>query len=380
MAIVKLKEKKGRTDMEHKLAENIRMYRKERQMTQEDLAEKLNLTVGTISKWERGSSEPELIYLMQLAQIFHVSLDALLGFTIRSHNADLLVEKIDKLTNGREFDAAKKECEEALLIYPNHFKVVYAVACAYNMIGTVMMEEDALRTAIKHFQHSLDLFSQNVDSEISVIAIQNSIAGCYLSLKETQKGIEELKKNNVCGINDADIAINLIATLKQDQEGIGYACKAMARNAAKLITVLFSLIVYDINEKKYEEGLYTAKWTREYLKSLKKEADKVAFVDKYIASTLLLTAIIQDSMGDWDAAVKSLKAAIKSAEEFDREPSFDTKNIVFLEEVEDGYVYDSLGITSKVGLMRLMDEFRLKDSTSERFQERFRKEIEKEGS
>ena len=366
--------------MEHQLAENIRKYRKERGMTQEDLAEKLNLTLGTISKWERGSSEPEISYLMQLAQIFHVSLDALLGFTIRSHNADLLIEKIDSLTNAREFEAAKKECEEALLIYPNNFKVVYAVAFAYNMIGTVMMEKEALRTAIKHFQHSLDLFSQNVNPEISVTQIQNNIAGCYLSLKETQKGIEELKKNNVCGINDADIAINLIATLKQDEEGMEYACRALGRHAARLITVLFSLIVYDINEKKHEEGIYTAKWTREYLKSLKKEADKVAFVDKYIASTLLLTAVILDSMGDWDGAVKSMREAIECAEVFDREPCFDTKNIVFLEEVEDGYVYDSLGITSKVGLIRLMEEFHLKDMTSDRFQERFRKEIEKEGS
>ena len=71
--------------MVHHLAENIRKYRKDRGMTQEDLAEKLNLTLGTISKWERGSSEPELSYLMQLAQIFHISLDALIGFSIRSN-------------------------------------------------------------------------------------------------------------------------------------------------------------------------------------------------------------------------------------------------------------------------------------------------------
>ena len=35
--------------MVHHLAENIRKYRKDRGMTQEDLAEKLNLTLGTIS-------------------------------------------------------------------------------------------------------------------------------------------------------------------------------------------------------------------------------------------------------------------------------------------------------------------------------------------
>ena len=192
--------------MTHHLAENIRKFRKDRGMTQEDLAEKLGLTLGTISKWERGSSEPELSYLMQLAQIFHVSLDALLGFSIISNNADSLVDKIDKLANEREFEEAKRECEAALLIYPNHFKIVYCVASTYYMIGIVMMDKDALRIAIKHFRHSLDLFAQNSDPTISVIEIQNEIAECYLALRETQKGIDELKKNNVCGINDADIA------------------------------------------------------------------------------------------------------------------------------------------------------------------------------
>ena len=47
--------------------------------------------------------------------------------------------------------------------------------------------------------------------------------------------------------------------------------------------------------------------------------------------------------------------------------------------VEDGYVYDSLGITAKQGLARLLEEFHLNEMTSERFKEYFRKEIEKEG-
>ena len=46
---------------------------------------------------------------------------------------------------------------------------------------------------------------------------------------------------------------------------------------------------------------------------------------------------------------------------------------------KDGYVYDSLGITAKQGLARLLEEFHLNEMTSERFKEYFRKEIEKEG-
>ena len=365
--------------MEHHLAENIRRYRKERGMTQEELAEKLNLTLGTISKWERGSSEPELTYLMQLAQIFHVSLDALLGFSIRSNNADVLIEKIEKLENAREFEAAIKECEAALLIYPNHFRVVYQVAKTYNLIGIVMLDKEALRTAIQHYQHSLDLFVQNTDPHFNAIEIQNRIAQCYLSLEETQKGIEELKKNNVCGINDADIAINMIAMLKQDAEGIKYARKAFGAQVATMITVLFALMTYYINEKEPEQGIFTANWTIHFLKMLKKRESEIAAMDKYITSTILISAIFQDALGNWEQAMSTIQEAIRCAEAFDKEPCFNTKNLIFMEEIKEGYVYDSLGITAKQGLVRLLDEFHLNEMTSERFKEYFRKEIEKEG-
>ena len=46
------------------LTENIRQFRRARQMTQEQLAEVLGVTVGTVSKWESGSSTPDLALIM----------------------------------------------------------------------------------------------------------------------------------------------------------------------------------------------------------------------------------------------------------------------------------------------------------------------------
>lgn len=364
--------------MEHKLAENIRKYRKERQMTQEDLAEKLSLTLGTISKWERGSSEPELSYLMQLAQIFHVSLDALLDFSIQSNNADILVDKIRKLMNAREFEKVKKECEAALLIYPNHFHVVNQVAHAYNMMGTVTKEKEALRLAIKYFTHSIDLFSQNTDPQTSITEIQNDIAGCYLALEETQKGIDLMKKNNICGINDAQIAVNLIVMLKQDKEGFEYTQKAFINSVSNMINVLLAMMTYCVNENKPQEGLRTVEKAIAYMSLIKEKHDDIAFVDKYVASTILLSAVFHDALGDWDEAKADIRKAITHAKAFDKAPCFNTKNIIFVDNIEDGYIYDSLGLTAKQGLISMIDEFHLKDATSKRFLEFFREEIGRE--
>ena len=52
--------------------------RKERDMTQSELADKLNLTRQAVSKYETGDSFPDVSILVSIANIFHVTLDELI--------------------------------------------------------------------------------------------------------------------------------------------------------------------------------------------------------------------------------------------------------------------------------------------------------------
>lgn len=58
---------------------NIAACRKQAGMTQAELAEKINYTDKAVSKWERGESVPDVVTLAQLAEVFGVSLDQLVG-------------------------------------------------------------------------------------------------------------------------------------------------------------------------------------------------------------------------------------------------------------------------------------------------------------
>ena len=62
-----------------RIGANIAFYRKQAGLTQVSLAEKLNYSDKAVSKWERGDSIPDVLTLMQIAQLFQVRVDELLG-------------------------------------------------------------------------------------------------------------------------------------------------------------------------------------------------------------------------------------------------------------------------------------------------------------
>ena len=64
-------------DLKMIIAGNIGKLRREAEITQTDLAEKLNYTDKAISKWERGESLPDVVTLKRVADYFQVSLDYL---------------------------------------------------------------------------------------------------------------------------------------------------------------------------------------------------------------------------------------------------------------------------------------------------------------
>ena len=61
------------------IAERIKHMREQRGMTQAGLAKRLGITRSSVNAWELGISVPSTQYLVELAEIFQVSADYLLG-------------------------------------------------------------------------------------------------------------------------------------------------------------------------------------------------------------------------------------------------------------------------------------------------------------
>ena len=65
--------------MRRTIARNIAAYRKARGDTQMDLAEKLNYSDKSVSKWERGESLPDVYILSQIADLYGITVSNLIG-------------------------------------------------------------------------------------------------------------------------------------------------------------------------------------------------------------------------------------------------------------------------------------------------------------
>lgn len=88
-----------------KIGKRIVTLRKEKNMTQMELADKLGISFQAVSNWERGNSMPDISKLPELAEIFGVTLDELLGEKsplIEAAVEDRLEECIEKLEVEKE--------------------------------------------------------------------------------------------------------------------------------------------------------------------------------------------------------------------------------------------------------------------------------------
>lgn len=97
------------------LSENIKVMRKAKGLSQQELAEKLNVVRQTVSKWEQGLSVPDADMLLTLSEVFETPVSTLLGETVMETPADPLRAISEKLEVINLQLAKRKNAKEKIL-------------------------------------------------------------------------------------------------------------------------------------------------------------------------------------------------------------------------------------------------------------------------
>ena len=171
----------------------IKTKRQAKDLTQEQLAEYLNISVSAVSQWESGKTTPDFSMLIPLAEFFDITLDELLGRmpgekekVINEYN-----EKHIAIANKGDMDAGIALWREALARYPGDFNCMDNLA--YFLLNKIYVN-DQDRTVSQNAKECVSLCESIVrdckDSDIRDSAIQKLV---YLYSTKTLSFADEKK-------------------------------------------------------------------------------------------------------------------------------------------------------------------------------------------
>ena len=119
------------------IAQNLKAFRKNRDMTQEDVAEILGVSPQSVSKWERGDTYPDITLLPSLANLYETSVDSIIGMAKINDDktiANVFLEGQRLLRDGDQSGAADV-FTKALKMYPNDESIMLELALVFASDG-----------------------------------------------------------------------------------------------------------------------------------------------------------------------------------------------------------------------------------------------------
>ena len=140
--------------MEIKIGENIKRLRKAKNVTQEQIAEVLGISVTAVSKWERCETYPDITLLFPLAHYFEVTLDELMGYDEERIQAEIrtILEEYRGLWLTEQMKA-RKLIQKAYKDYPNDYLVMHYYM--WNLAGD--MADNDRETLLAHKEEFMNI-------------------------------------------------------------------------------------------------------------------------------------------------------------------------------------------------------------------------------
>lgn len=158
--------------MKLKIAENLKKFRLENNLTQERLSEKLGVSFQAVSRWETVVTYPDIEMLPTLAELFGVSLEQLLGVTKeeRGEASEEYYARLNRMLNHEE---------RMKLLYEIHREYPHDDTILWNLCG----ETDNLEEQ-RQFTEELLLRAQN-NEDIRIYA--ESAIGWLINTEDQDK-------------------------------------------------------------------------------------------------------------------------------------------------------------------------------------------------
>lgn len=173
----------------------ISACRKEKGITQEELAAHLGVSKPAVSKWESGQSYPDILLLPELASYFNITVDRLIGYEPQMAKEDVrkLYHRLAEDFVKKPFEKVYAECEEYIKKYFSCWYLQNQMALLLvnhsNLAGNPERMKEILQRALEIFTR-VEKSSDNIS--IAKLALHLK-AYCYLALQQPAEAVDILE-------------------------------------------------------------------------------------------------------------------------------------------------------------------------------------------
>ena len=234
---------------------NIYTLRKEKKITQAQLAEKLGVSEQAVSKWENDQCAPDVSLFPIIAEFFGVSIDRLFGYHTSSYNDD--VEAIMKAADDSMDTYQEIEIiSEGLNKYPNSPDLKIYFAFSLSMVNRFSNDEkekkDAIEKAIKVCKEVVNSCGdiEKVDQAL------NMLRRIYCEIGEFEKAVDAVEKISTNGYRQKIVGKAQIFEYRKDYLAHARFTENSLFECYLIMDQLFELKrIALLEQKEYEKAL-----------------------------------------------------------------------------------------------------------------------------
>ena len=230
--------------------------RKEKAITQDELADFLGVSKASISKWETGKNYPDITLLPQITIFFNLTIDELIGYEPQmiKKNIRILYQSLANDFTLKPIDEVIEHCNEITKKYYSCFPLLLQIGIlllnyasqidATDKKTTMITRAKDLFIRVKNESEDLELINQALSME----------AVCALTLGEVEEVLELLRNTNKIIMSTEGLLSSAYQMLNQEMEAKKILQIGIYQHVIALLNMLPSYLTLCIDDRKrYEE-------------------------------------------------------------------------------------------------------------------------------
>lgn len=214
--------------------------------TQSDVAEFLNISKAAISKWEKGRSIPEVVYIIQLSKLFNTTIDELVNSSVKHTKEEIkrLYHFYSRRFSTEPFDATVDEVDEYARKHFNDYSLLLQFSVLlmnHHQLKpqSKVVQDNAVKYISRIIKHSDSLFEKEQATFL--------LASIYLQLGQNDSVIELLEDTRLPKL-PANIVLSLSYLQNDDRTQANQTLQAeVYQNVIFMINSLTVMIQHQLH-------------------------------------------------------------------------------------------------------------------------------------